>query len=76
MCIKKITLFVTAVLMAFAACAGNVEVTRGSVAVRLDFERRAKKIQRGGICFCVCFLLTLQAFLIYLAQFHAKVLFY
>ncbi|WP_407404928.1 hypothetical protein [Sodaliphilus sp.] len=39
MCIKKITLFVTAVLMAFAACAGNVEVTRGSVTVRLDGDK-------------------------------------
>ncbi|MBQ0120695.1 MAG: DUF4968 domain-containing protein [Bacteroidales bacterium] len=39
MCIKKITPFVTAVLMAFAACAGNVEVTRGSVTVRLDGDK-------------------------------------
>ena len=39
MCIKKITLFITAVLMAFAACAGNVEVTRGSVTVRLHGDK-------------------------------------
>lgn len=54
---KKITLFIIVVLMAFAACAGNVEVTRGSVTVRLDFERRAKKIQRGGyLLLCMFFI--------------------
>ena len=57
MCIKKITLFITAVLMAFAACAGNVEVTRGSVTVRLDFERRAKKYREGGyLLLCMFFI--------------------
>ena len=55
MCIKKITLFVTVVLMAFAACAGNVEVTRGSVAVRLDFERRAKNTEGGVFAFVYVF---------------------